>query len=144
MKVLVAGSRSITDSTFVFDVLDEVPWDVDVVVHGNADGVDSLAREWARINDVGVETHPVPEWVWERFGRKAGPQRNSYMIDQADAVVVIWDGVSSGTKDTMSKADADGMPMRKVVVDVADDGSVTNVVLDKVKDSEQTCLHDYE
>lgn len=143
MKLLVSGSRAIQDDEFVASMLDSVDWDFDTIMHGDADGVDTSATRWAVKKGIDVETHEIPEWVWSKVGTKAGPMRNDYMVEQANAVVVIWDGESSGTKDVLKKADAEGVPLRKVVVDVDGDGVVQNVVIDKVKDDNQTCLHDY-
>lgn len=149
MKVLVSGSRSIYDYDFVGGVLNELPWSVDTLIHGDARGVDTMANAWAEtenypINRIDIEVHPIPEWVWEQYGSSAGPKRNTYMIEQADAVVAIWDGESNGTKDTVQKAEAAGMPLRKVVVDIDSDGNVTDIVLDKLKESDQTKLVEFE
>ena len=41
---------------------------------------------------------------WETHGRKAGPLRNSKIVEDSDKVVAFWDGHSRGTQDTINKA----------------------------------------
>lgn len=72
-------------------------WDaVDEVVSGGARGADAAGEVWARRQGCAVEVFPAD---WELYGRGAGPRRNGQMADHADALVALWDGVSSGTKD---------------------------------------------
>lgn len=122
----------------------DCPFDPDTVVHGDASGVDQIGGVWAQKIDAECETHPVPEWAWEQIGRKAGPLRNQFMVNSVDAVVAIWDGESSGTKDTIRKAAAKGLPLYKVVVSVDDSGSVERVELRDRAEGNQQILHDYE
>lgn len=143
MKVLVTGSREIEDSSFVAGTLDEMPFDPDTIIHGDARGVDSTATIWAAKNGLDIESHPVPDWVWDQFGNVAGVKRNSYMIGQADACVAIWDGTSTGTKDAFTKAIGKGIPTWKVVVDVDHEGSVTEVVDQNLVEGDQRPLTDY-
>lgn len=43
MKLLIAGSRSITD----IDISSYIPADVDLIISGGANGVDTLAEQYA-------------------------------------------------------------------------------------------------
>lgn len=143
MRVLVTGSRSIDDKQFVLSEMTDCPFDPDVIIHGDGSNVDRIAPLWATKCGAEVETHPVPDWAWEQVGRKAGPLRNQHMVNNAEAVVAIWDGSSPGTKDTIHKAEARGLPLHKTVVDVDDDGNVHNVVLRQTGESDQQILHDF-
>lgn len=144
MKVLVCGSRSIEDPWFVIDELRNVDLDPDTVIHGDGSIVDETSETWAMTEGADVEVHPVPEWAWERIGKRSGPLRNSYMVSEADAIVAIWDGESSGTKDTVKKAEAEGLPVRKTVVDVDDDGLVEEVQYRRSSEGAQQTLTEYE
>lgn len=115
MNVLVCGSRVIEDRSVVYDALDNAPWEPETIVHGDARGVDSIADRYARSRNIDRDVHPIPEWVWEEVGATAGPMRNGYMVEQSDAVVAIWDGESTGTKDTLKQAETAGCPIYKVV-----------------------------
>ena len=98
MKLLIVGSRSITD----FDLAPYVPLDVDTVISGGADGVDALAELYA-------DTHRLSKYIirprYDLYGRAAPIKRNAQMVDIADAVLVIWDGCSKGAKSTIKYAE---------------------------------------
>jgi hypothetical protein len=114
-RTVVAGSRDIDDQSVVLDVLNTNKWEFDGLMHGGADGIDALVAEHgSRFADT-VVAHPVPDWVWAEIGRKAGPMRNRYMAEQADALIAIWDGQSSGTKNMLKLAEANGLLVRRVV-----------------------------
>ena len=97
MKLLIAGSRSITS----FDLSPHIPADVDLIITGGAKGVDTLAEVYAR--EQGIPTVTVKP-AYERYGRAAPILRDEEMVDMADAVLVIWDGVSRGSKHTADYA----------------------------------------
>lgn len=120
ISVLVCGSRSIDDEEIVTQAIYGSPWTPSTIIHGGADGVDHHADQYALDYGISRDVHPVPDWAWEKVGKKAGPMRNGYMVEQADAVVAVWDGESPGTKDTMKKAESEGVPLYKVVCDQRD------------------------
>jgi hypothetical protein len=82
-----------------------------VIMHGDAKGVDQLAREIAQ-KATRVRGHlPMPA-LWERLGRSAGPLRNQAMVDVAAAMHACgWDVValcypvksSKGTRDMIRR-----------------------------------------
>lgn len=116
-RVVVAGSRDIHDRELVRSILSEqVPWSIETLVHGDAAGVDRLAKGWAKDNGIVAESHPIPEWAWEKVGNRAGPMRNAHMAEQSDALVAIWDGSSRGTKNMIREAVGAGIPVKKFVV----------------------------
>ena len=97
MKLLIVGSRSITD----FDLSPYIPTDVDTVISGGAAGIDSLAEQYA-------DLHRLSKYIirprYDLYGRAAPLKRNEQMVDIADAVLVIWDGHSSGAQYTLKYA----------------------------------------
>lgn len=142
MKVLVSGSRDIDDTKIVYDAIAKSPWQPDTIIHGDAMGVDSIADRYARIKSIDRDVHPIPDWVWEKVGRKAGPMRNGFMVDHADALIAVWDGESSGTKNTMQQAESEGLPVYKVVCESTEDG--WEVENQKLIEDDQMCLEDFE
>lgn len=81
-RLLVTGSRDWTDihvaHTVLTNAVDELgvkPWEV-VLVHGGADGLDTIADEWATAFSVPVEVYPYPKLL-KAMG---GPWRDKYMV----------------------------------------------------------------
>jgi hypothetical protein len=142
VKVLVSGSRDIDDNAVVYDAIINSPWEPSVLIHGDASGVDKIADRYARLHKIDTDVHPVPEWVWEKVGRKAGPMRNDYMVQQADALVAVWDGESSGTKDAMQQAESEGLPVYKVVCSETENG--WEIERENLIEDDQMCLEDFE
>lgn len=97
MNLLIVGSRSITD----FDLAPHIPKEVDTIISGGACGIDSLAEEYA-------DFHRISKYIlrprYDLYGRAAPIKRNEQMVDMADSVLVIWDGVSKGAQYTLKYA----------------------------------------
>ena len=97
MKLLIVGSRSITD----FDLSSYVPADVDTIISGGAEGIDGLAERYA-------DLHRLSKYIlrpqYNLYGRAAPLKRNEQMVIMADAVLVIWDGCSKGAQYTLKYA----------------------------------------
>lgn len=115
MKVIVAGSRSVHDYAEVAIGVDESGFKVTEVVSGTAAGVDRLGESWADENDVPVKKFPAD---WSKWGKGAGHRRNSEMADYADALVAIWDGISTGTENMVKQMRFRNKPVfiRKVIL----------------------------
>ena len=104
-KVLVCGSRSITNKSWVHAQIEKYVQELKsssptnltnpVLIEGEARGVDSLAKEYAIEHNWSIEACPAD---WEKFGKSAGYIRNDAMVKKADFVIILWDGESRGTK----------------------------------------------
>lgn len=109
MKLLIAGSRSINE----FDLSPYIPEETKLIITGGANGIDALAEEYA-------DKHHLSKLVMRpeyKLYRKAAPlKRNSRMIEVADKVLIIWDGVSKGTKYTIDCAEKLNKEINVVVV----------------------------
>jgi len=114
MKVVIAGSRDITDYGILLKAIKECPFQITEVISGRARGVDTLGEKYAE--DCGLKLHLFPA-DWKKYRNAAGPIRNAQMADFADAVLCVWDGVSSGTKDMMNQAKKRGLPLYVFKVD---------------------------
>ena len=97
MKVLIAGSRSIRQ----FDLTEYIPPETDLIISGGANGIDQIAEAYA-------DAHKIFKRIvkprYDLYGKSAPLKRNKQMVDLADAVIIIWDGVSHGTKYTAEYA----------------------------------------
>ena len=118
MKVIIAGSRGITDIELVEEeAVEESSFWVVEVVSGQANGVDKLGEEWANQRRIPIKPFPA-DWknlkapgaiiknnAYGRYNANAGFDRNNQMAEYADALVAITTG-TPGTKhmiDTMKK-----------------------------------------
>lgn len=98
MKVCIAGSRVICNRKLVFDILDQSKFKIEGVIEGDAVGVDALSRKWAESKGISVLPFLITKDEWRRYGKSAGMRRNERMAEIADALILIWDGKSSDSK----------------------------------------------
>lgn len=118
MRVIIAGSRGITDrsdvekaihnaeSQYEFDFSE----DVEVLQSGTANGVDQLGEEIARDNEIDIDQYDPEEYMDDAPNPKVAPLlRNSAMAEEGDMLIAVWDGESTGTKDMIDKAESEGL-----------------------------------
>ena len=124
MKLIIAGSRTITSYTLVRDaVVGSGFWkkygrDIEVVC-GMAKGVDLLGLKFAKNNNLKWHEFPAewdnldaPDAVIKtrsdgtKYNVRAGIQRNIRMGEVSDGLLAIWDGKSRGTKHMIDWATA--------------------------------------
>ena len=110
MKLLIAGSRSIKD----FDLAGHVPPEVELIISGGADGVDTLAEKYADENRI---SKLILRPKYEKYGKAAPLKRNEEMVDLADAVLIIWDGKSKGATYTAKYASKKNKPCTVIKVE---------------------------
>lgn len=94
MKVIIAGSRNVTNYQFVRVGIRKSGFDITEVVSGTARGVDQMGENWAEVVGVPCKKFPAD---WDKHGKSAGYQRNMQMGLYADALIAVWDGKSRGT-----------------------------------------------
>ncbi len=98
-KIMVCGSRTITDRELVFKWIEKDisihPDDKIIIIEGEAKGVDSIAKDYALINHLDIMSFPAD---WNKYGKAAGIIRNEEMVKACDHCLIIWDGQSKGTK----------------------------------------------
>lgn len=100
MKVIIAGSRTITDASLIERAVEDAGFTITQVVSGCqktrdritgkiVGGVDWLGECWAAQHGVSIERFPAD---WDELGRAAGPIRNAEMAKYADALILIHNG----------------------------------------------------
>ena len=109
MKLIVSGSRSITNYELISTVLNSMK-DVECIIEGGAKGIDSLAKKWALENDIKCievpakwnDMSPPVKKKFNRYGKEynalAGFKRNEEMVKLGDMLLAFWDGHSPGTR----------------------------------------------
>ena len=101
MRTIIAGSRDITNYGAVEAAYITCPWEVTQIVSGGARGVDTLGEQLAEVLDIPLVVFPAE---WDKYGKAAGSIRNEVMAKNADALIAIWDGRSTGTKNMIKIA----------------------------------------
>lgn len=101
MKVAIVGSRNIRAMREVERAVEQSGFEVTEVISGGANGVDTLAEQYAQQHDLTLTVYP-PDW--KQYGRSAGYRRNVEIVLAADAVIAVWNGSSPGTRHTMNLA----------------------------------------
>jgi hypothetical protein len=101
LKTIIAGCRNVCDPFFVKDAIRLSGFEITEVVSGACRGVDRMGELWAQEN--GIPVHQFPP-DWDKFGRSAGPIRNTAMAEYADALIALWDNKSKGTKNMIDTA----------------------------------------
>lgn len=103
MRLLVCGDRNWSDGNAIRDVMRKL--EPTVVIEGEARGADTFARLCAAVLGIEVMRFPAD---WEKYGRSAGPIRNSQMLKEGNPDVVVGFHYkieeSKGTRDMLTRA----------------------------------------
>lgn len=107
-KALICGSRTWTDHASIAARVKSLPEDC-IVVHGGADGADSIAGRYA----AGRGMHSaVVRPLWDFYGRESGHIRNSIMLDLVPDLVIAFSLGTGGTQGTIDEARRRGIPVQ--------------------------------
>lgn len=115
-RVIIAGTRHFSDYPLLREKCDKIMAgkakdNKIVVISGTARGADRLGERYAQERGYDVRQFPAD---WEHDGSKAGPIRNAKMADNADALIVFWDGKSRGSKNMIDTATSKGLLVRVI------------------------------
>lgn len=75
---------------------------------------DTVGALWAQSQGLAVEHYPAP---WRKHGKAAGPLRNGWMHDLSEALLLLWDGHSAGSRDILSRFHASKKPYAYIILD---------------------------
>jgi hypothetical protein len=116
MILLVCGGRDYNDVATAHRILSATHAlkPITLLIHGAARGADNIAADWAHAN--GVQTQPFPA-RWDRYGKKAGPMRNTQMLIEGkpDSVLAFPGGV--GTANMIKQATQRGLSVVMVLAE---------------------------
>ena len=87
-RVIVTGGRDFIDADLLFQELDRLHefHPITAIIHGGAEGADTLAGQWAADREVPVEIYPAD---WDADGKGAGYRRNERMLYQSKPTRVV-------------------------------------------------------
>lgn len=88
--------------------------DVEFLISGGCSGADRMAEEWTKSHGFVMEVF-LPDWY--KYGKAAGPLRNSKIIDRATHVIAFPSKYGRGTQDSIRKANIKGIPVYVEYVD---------------------------
>lgn len=115
-RLIICGGRHFKDYERLESTMNEVmskiaPWrDVIEIVSGHCEGADQLGELYAKNHNLPCKVFPAQ---WKKFGKAAGPIRNSEMVKYASeaemsVVVAFRSPRTKGTNDTVKKATKQG------------------------------------
>lgn len=104
MIILVAGSRNFADKALMWQNLALLISPNDTIIHGNANGADKMAGDYAKEFGIACEPYSA-SWA---FGLVGGHSRNQIMAHKADKAIIFWDGYSTGTADMIARMKYEG------------------------------------
>lgn len=128
MRVIIAGSREITDYPVLLELIESSEWDITEVVSGGCRGVDYMGESWARDKGIPVKLFAAD---WAAYGRLAGEIRNQEMARYADALILLWDGKSPGASCMLRESSKEGIQTHI---------QIYGMDLDKLQQSERAIL----
>jgi hypothetical protein len=130
LTVLVTGSRDWIDTAIIKKALHQVQEDYPsygyLLIHGCAEGADSMTATAAEAMGWGMKEFPVTASEWVLHGKIAGHLRNQRMVDQDPDLCLAFvmpcnkigctqmqAHISHGTDDCMRRARLAGVPVRE-------------------------------
>jgi len=103
----VTGSRNFTNyytfKTCVDAWKKEHDGIINKIIVGNCRGTDRMAQRYATENNIELVIHVAD---WNKYGRSAGPRRNSLIVRDCTHMIGFPQEASVGTWDTIRKAKA--------------------------------------
>ena len=108
MKLAIIGSRNLTD----INLKEYIPNEVTEIVSGGARGIDTLAREFAKRNEIKI-TEFLPDY--KKYKKGAPIKRNELIAEYADEAIAFWDGKSTGTMQTVKMFEAHGKSVKIIL-----------------------------
>jgi hypothetical protein len=110
-RLVITGGRDFEDRDAVFSALDAVKRihpELKVLIHGDARGADTLAKEWALERGLTPEPYPAN---WDKFKKAAGFIRNQEMIDRGKPHAAVAFPGESGTSDMVDRINLAKIPL---------------------------------
>ena len=108
MITLVCGGRDFNDWVLFNTAMNLLPFKPTVIVHGEAKGADTMAKQWAMSR--GIYAVGIPA-LWNYHGNKAGPKRNQAMLDIMKIEYCVAFTGATGTRDMIERCNENKIPV---------------------------------
>ena len=95
MRTIIAGTKSFVTYQDLVDAITSAPFNITAIIAGTTRRIDEISEQYAR------ERHlPLCRFSpdVETYGDKAIDVSNNDMVSVADALIVLWSGMSDDTK----------------------------------------------
>jgi hypothetical protein len=111
-RVLVTGGRDFALPDEVHRILAPIHAKKGIAVlgHGDAEGLDTLAKLWALSMDIEAKPYEVTQAQWDLYGNRAGNMRNSRMLREFKPTLGVAFPGGNGTGDMLDKLLESGVP----------------------------------
>ena len=113
-KVIIAGSRGITNGDLIRSVLAEQNLKIVEFVSGTAKGPDTICIDIAKEMEIPCAKMAAD---WETHKKSAGYIRNDEMAKYGTYALLFWDGESPGTKQMAERCKYHGLPHLVIRID---------------------------
>lgn len=117
MRLIIAGSRDFRNKEKILETIDllitQQGLKPSVVLCGCAKGVDTIGAEWAFSKGLKIEYYPAN---WDKYGKSAGPVRNTHMAKAADTLLVIRKRSSKGSANMVDVALDNGLEVHDIII----------------------------
>lgn len=112
MRVLVTGGRDFAQPDLVHPILYQIhkQHGITELGHGDAEGLDTLAKLWALSFGIVTAEYEVTQQDWDLYGSRAGNMRNSSMLRLFRPDIGVAFPGRTGTADMRTKLVEAGIP----------------------------------
>lgn len=117
MRVIITGSRSIDDPTVLEKAIADFVMPIGTVITGGDKGIEALARDWAKKNNVSVELYRAN---FRYLGDAAQRSQSEMMIRVSEGLIAIWDGKPKRIKRLLEMARDNGLRVYELKLDIPD------------------------
>jgi len=119
MKLGIVGSRNFNDYILfkkaVLKIIEKK--EIQCIISGGAKGVDTLAEKFADEHHISKIIFSVTKEDWNKYGRGAGPRRNTEIINESEFLIAFPSKYGKGTQDSIEKAKKKGIPVVILYID---------------------------
>lgn len=116
MKLVIAGSRGLNPQVSEIEQyisVNSITGITEIVSGGCGNSPDMSAIGYARLHNI---PYKIFKPDWDANGLAAGPMRNREMAEYGDALLLIWDGKSKGSKSMKQAMVMNDKPIYEVIV----------------------------